>query len=152
MCKLLFSQTLPIGIKQAWEFFSIPQNLSLITPKQMNFEILSASGGDKIHAGQIIKYKVTVFPFARILWESEITEVEEGVAFTDTQRRGPYSTWTHRHTFMEIDGGVEMTDELEYVVPFGPIGELGQWLFVDRAVQSIFEYRSKVLKELFQDK
>jgi len=34
-------QNLPISVKEAWEFLSSPNNLAEITPKYMNFKILS---------------------------------------------------------------------------------------------------------------
>lgn len=149
MYKLTSKQFLPITKKHAWEFFSSPRNLAVITPKRLDFKILSISGGDKMHTGQIIKYKITVLPFVRMRWETEITEVLEHQSFIDIQRKGPYSHWVHKHSFTEIKGGVEMTDELEYAVPFGFLGKLANYLFVAREVRSIFEYRYNVLKEHF---
>lgn len=147
--RLTSKQFLPIDKKQAWEFFSTPRNLALITPKRLNFKILSISGSDKMHAGQIIKYKITVLPFVRMLWITEITEVVEYYSFTDVQRKGPYSQWVHKHIFQEVDGGIEMTDELEYAIPFGIFGRLINYLIVAREVKNIFNYRSHVLQDLF---
>ena len=149
MYRLTSKQFLPISKQRAWEFFSSPKNLAIITPKRMNFEILSMSGGDKMHTGQIIQYKVTVLPFTRMYWETEIKEVLEHQSFIDIQRKGPYSYWSHKHSFIEVDGGVEMTDELEYAIPYGPLGRLANFLFVGREVRSIFEYRFNVLKDYF---
>lgn len=102
-----------------------------------------------MHTGQIIKYKITVLPFVRVNWETEITQVLEYQSFIDVQRKGPYSYWVHKHSFTEVTGGVEMTDELEYGLPLGLIGRLANNLFVAREVRSIFEYRLNVLKEHF---
>ena len=142
-------QSLPISPKEAWDFFSSPKNLGKITPSHMNFQILSQSGGEKMYEGQIIRYKVTVLPFVRLTWVTEITGVEEGTQFTDEQRRGPYALWRHTHTFREVDGGVEMTDLVEYSLPLGPLGRLAHWLFVEREVNRIFDYRFTVLRTYF---
>jgi ligand-binding SRPBCC domain-containing protein len=149
MYKLTSKQFLPINRQQAWEFFSSPKNLAVITPRRLNFKILSMSGGANMHAGQIIKYKITVLPFIRMHWETEITEVHDQQSFVDIQRKGPYAHWAHKHSFAEVAGGVEMTDELAYALPFGPIGRLANALFVAREVRSIFEYRYNVLKDYF---
>src|SRR6188768_620188 len=135
MHKLTFQQVLPISNKQAWNFFSSPKNLAFITPQRLDFEILSVSGGEKMHTGQIIGYNITVFPFVRMYWETEITDVQEPLSFTDIQRKGPYTHWRHRHTFRKIDGGVEMTDELEYAVPLGLIGRLANFLVVEKELR-----------------
>ncbi len=143
-------QFLPIPMRTAWDFFSTPSNLGSITPKHMNFRILYKSGGDKMHEGQIIKYKITVLPLVRVNWVTEITQVKNFEQFTDEQRVGPYALWKHTHTFKEVAGGVEMTDHVEYAIPLGPIGELAHRMFVGREVNRIFDHRFKVLESYFK--
>jgi ligand-binding SRPBCC domain-containing protein len=148
--RLARKQFLPITLTQAWDFFSSPKNLGKITPAHMNFQILSQSGGERMHEGQIIRYKVTVLPLVRLTWVTEITGVTEGQSFTDEQRKGPYRLWRHTHTFREQAGGVEMTDVVEYSLPFGLLGRLAHWLFVEREVNRIFDHRFTVLQTYFQ--
>ena len=106
-----------------------------------------------MHAGQIIRYNITVFPLVRILWETEISEVDELNSFTDIQRKGPYAHWSHRHIFKDAaGGGTEMIDELEYAIPLGPLGKLAHSVFVERDVKGIFAYRSHVLEYIFKPK
>ena len=148
--RLARKQFLPIPLSEAWDFFSSPKNLGKITPARMNFQILSQSGGERMHEGQIIRYKVTVLPLLRLTWITEITGVREGESFTDEQRKGPYRLWRHTHTFHEQAGGVEMIDVVEYSLPLGPLGRLAHWLFVEREVNRIFDYRFSVLQTYFQ--
>lgn len=143
-------QFFPIGLQQAWDFFSSPKNLAVITPKRLNFEILSEVEERKMFQGQVIQYKITVLPTIRMFWETEITEVNELRSFTDTQRKGPYARWVHKHSFTEVEGGVEMVDELEYAIPFGILGRFANHLFVEDEVKSIFNYRYHVLEKLFK--
>ena len=150
--KLRTKQLLPITLQQAWEFFSSPKNLALITPAKLNFKILSISGNGSMHEGQIIRYRITVLPWVRMRWETEIIHVSEPRMFTDVQRKGPYAYWSHKHIFTEVEGGVEMTDELEYAIPLGPLGRLAHLLFVGREVKSIFDYRFQVLEHSFDKK
>jgi ligand-binding SRPBCC domain-containing protein len=146
------TQFLPISQREAWDFFSSPKNLGVITPQRMNFKILSMSGGNKMYAGQIITYKVSVLPSVRMKWVTEISHVQEPDYFTDEQRFGPFALWHHKHHFKSIEGGVEMTDELDYAIPLGVLGRLAHWLLVEREVNTIFEYRNKVLENLFPEK
>jgi ligand-binding SRPBCC domain-containing protein len=150
MHKLSFSQFLPVNRQEAWEFFSSPHNLSVITPKQMRFKIQSCSGGAEIHEGQIISYRVTVLPLMRVNWETEIIRVSKYLSFTDIQRKGPYSAWTHKHSFIEKPGGLEVRDEIEYEVPLGTLGKVINNLVVAEQVQKIFKYRAQVLSRLFK--
>jgi ligand-binding SRPBCC domain-containing protein len=145
-------QFLPITLSEAWEFFSSPGNLASITPPRMNFSITAISGGEKIYAGQVIRYKVTVLPLVRVTWVTEITQVREPSFFVDEQRFGPYKWWHHEHHFREVPGGVEMTDEVNYLLPMGILGRFANVLFVSSQLNSIFDYRRKVLQGFFRPK
>lgn len=146
------TQILPITITEAWDFFSTPKNLSKITPSKMNFRILHISGGDKAYPGQIIRYKVKALPFISVNWVTEITYVNEPHYFVDDQRVGPFAIWHHQHSFKEVANGVEMTDEVTYGIPFGPLGTLARWLFVKRDLENIFDFRYQVLEKHFSKK
>jgi len=144
------TQFLPSELADAWDFFSSPENLEKITPSKMGFCILYKSGGDKMYSGQLIRYQVKILPFLRLHWVTEITHVEKPYYFVDEQRFGPYSLWHHQHHFSEVDGGVLMTDEVNYGIPLGFIGRLIHWLFVGREVNAIFEHRFNVLEKYFR--
>ena len=141
-------QNLPISVKEAWEFLSSPNNLAEITPKYMNFKILS--GADKsIFAGQIIQYKVTPVLGITLKWVTEITHVKQNEYFVDEQRFGPYSLWHHKHFIKEIDGGIEMEDIVDYKIPFGFLGQIAHSLFIEKKLRQIFNYRERKLVKLF---
>lgn len=145
-------QFLPITIREAWDFFSSPENLAKITPAKMNFRIVHNSGSGKIYAGQVIRYKVRVLPFYSVNWMTEITHVQEPFYFVDDQRFGPYSLWHHQHHFKEVPGGIEMSDEINYAVPYGWLGQLANWIFVGREVNAIFSHRFTTLEKHFSKK
>lgn len=142
-------QFLPITLEDAWAFFSAPDNLRKITPPHMGFQILSISGGRRMFAGQIIRYKVNVLPMMKMHWVTEITHVREPFFFVDEQRVGPYALWHHQHHFEEVPGGVMIIDEVNYAIPFGMLGRLANRLFVQREVSTIFDYRRKILEGMF---
>lgn len=144
------TQFLPISLAEAWDFFSSPRNLQKITPSEMNFEILSITQDKKVYAGQLIEYNVSVLPFLRVRWVTEITQVSDLHYFIDEQRFGPYSLWHHQHHFQQVDGGVEMIDEVSYALPLGILGRMAHWFFVKREVKNIFDYRKKILDEFFK--
>lgn len=116
----------------------------------MGFEILYISGGEKAYAGQIIRYNVSVLPGVKLHWVTEITQVKEPLHFIDEQRFGPYTLWHHQHHFKEVEGGVEMTDEVNYAIGYGLIGRLAHWLFVGKEVNRIFDHRYQVLERYFK--
>jgi ligand-binding SRPBCC domain-containing protein len=82
-------------------------------------------------------------------WTTEITHVIDRKYFVDEQRFGPYSFWHHQHWFREVDGGVEMTDIVNYGIPMGFLGQIANTIFVQSKLQEIFDYREKVTNEMF---
>ncbi len=141
-------QLLPITLEEAWSFFSSPRNLDSITPPELGFRIESCHS-ERMHEGQIITYKVKVAPAVWIPWVTEIKAVEEGRAFVDEQRFGPYRFWHHRHTFEAVDGGVRMGDLVHYALPFGPLGSVVHRFFVRPKLERIFAFRREILEEKF---
>ena len=142
------SQTLPVDRKVLWEFISVPQNLNKITPPDMAFEIIGEPP-EKTYAGLLLEYRVKVPLLGWSTWLTEIKYVEDGVSFMDEQRVGPYKLWLHTHKLEDVEGGTRMTDDIRYLVPFGPIGLLANILFVGRTLRRIFDYRRVKLEELF---
>lgn len=140
---------LDAGMDEVWDFFSSPANLKKITPPSMGFDILSGGEG-KMYAGQIISYRVKPIAGIPMKWVTEITHVQKKQFFVDEQRFGPYSMWHHEHHFKQLSKGVEMTDIVSYVVPFGFLGNIANALFVKKKVRSIFDHRSKVIGNFFK--
>lgn len=142
-------QLIPAPLDKVWSFFADPDNLPRITPPDMKFVTLSSSQGERIYPGQLIEYKLRPLPWFRTRWLTEITQVEEGHYFVDEQRRGPYRLWHHQHHFRKIEGGVEMTDLVHYMVPFGVFGDLANAFFVRRRLEEVFLYRRQVVESIF---
>ena len=142
-------QFLPITLEQAWDFFSSPVNLKKITPEYMGFKITSDLGDGKMYPGQIISYIVTPVLGIPMSWTTEITHVVDKKYFVDEQRFGPYSLWHHQHWFREVEGGVEMTDIVNYGLPLGFLGRIANSIFVQNKLQEIFDYREKVVGQYF---
>jgi ligand-binding SRPBCC domain-containing protein len=142
-------QKIPVSLDQAWDFFSDPANLQMITPENMKFKVISQQQGRKMYAGQVIEYYVTPFLNFPLYWMTEITHVEDRKYFVDEQRFGPYTFWHHQHHFKQLDGGLEMTDIVHYKLPLWFLGDLANSLFVERQLSEIFNYRLQKIEALF---
>ena len=134
-------------LSSVFAFFKDPRNLETITPPWLGFRITSTSDS-VMRSGTRIRYRLTLHGIP-MSWESRITEYVENSHFADEQITGPYARWYHRHSFRTVDGGVEMTDDVEYRLPFGPLGRLVHWLVVRHQLRTIFDYRTKVIAEQF---
>lgn len=128
-------------------FFKNPRNLESLTPRWLGFRIVSTSD-DAVRQGTQIKYRLRLAGIP-MSWTSRITEFLNDSHFADEQITGPYRRWYHRHSFRTVASGVEMTDEVEYELPFGALGRLVHWLVVRHQLRAIFDYRTRVINGRF---
>ena len=142
------TQLIPAKLNDVWDFISSPKNLKEITPDYMGFEI-KTSLPEKMYAGLFIQYTVRPVLGIKMTWVTEITHVEEKKYFVDEQRMGPYAIWHHQHHLEEVAGGILMTDIIDYQPPFGFLGDIANALFIKKQLAEIFEYRRKVLIDIF---
>lgn len=138
---------LPGSLAEVFAFFKNPRNLERITPPWLGFRITSATD-EAVREGTRIAYRLSLHGIP-LRWESRIAEYEKDSHFADEQLRGPYARWYHRHTFRAVPGGVEMTDDVEYRLPFGPLGRLVHWLVVRHQLRAIFHYRTAAIVRQF---
>lgn len=148
--QLKYEQKLKVSLDEIWKFISMPENLNKITPESMNFKIQEKSSDGEMYPGMIISYKVSPLPGYRTTWVTEITHVKEKQYFVDEQRIGPYKMWHHEHILIPDGENVIMRDIISYKVPFGFIGSLVNRIFIKNKVNQIFQYRKKVMSELFE--
>jgi ligand-binding SRPBCC domain-containing protein len=142
-------QNLPVSLEEAWDFFSHPKNLAVMTPSYLNLKFTNELFGEEMYPGQVMTYKVKPLFGIPLFWMTEITHVQPGRFFVDEQRFGPYSLWHHQHHFREIPGGVEMTDLVHYKLPLGFLGDFANTVFVRRQLEGIFKFRFRKVEELF---
>ena len=140
---------IPASLDKTWEFFSTPGNLNILTPDDLKFDILTDTSGLSMYPGMIINYKIQPFPLVKFRWTTEITHCVNKSFFVDEQRFGPYSFWHHQHHFEDHGDHVLMKDIVHYGLPFGPLGNIAQALFIKKKLEHIFNYRAEKIKEIF---
>lgn len=140
----------PVGL--VWDFISNPANLKLITPDYMGFDIIGDELPTEMYEGMIISYKVSPLLGIKTTWVTEITHVREHSYFVDEQRVGPYKLWHHQHILEEKPDGTLMTDIVSYQPPMGFLGNIANGLIIKGKLNEIFEYRTKILTEIFKEK
>ena len=143
------TQLIPCSTDQLWDFIASPQNLRRITPPYMGFDVLSGNLPKKMYAGMIIAYRVSPLMGIKTTWVTEITHVADLKYFVDEQRVGPYKMWHHQHWIEPVEGGVLMTDIIDYQPPFGFLGAIGNRLIIRNKLEEIFSYRKEKLEQSF---
>ena len=164
-------QWLPYPIEQAFAFFANPENLPRLMPPWQKARIEEAAFAAppprpvaddpalrirSIAAGPGTRVTISFRPFPysplRVPWEAEISEFVWNDHFCDLQLRGPFTFWRHCHSFQSESrgnlAGTLLTDDVEYSLPYGSLGNLAHRLFIARQIRSTFAYRQQRTLEL----
>lgn len=136
-------------LSQTWRYFSNPNNLQHITPKELGFRVLTRDLPQEIYAGLFIEYKVSPLLRIPVTWVTEITHVEHEMMFADEQRIGPYRIWSHKHFFRKEKKYTHMTDRVDYALPPVPLQGLVNKLVVERKLEEIFSFRYEAVERIF---
>ena len=134
---------LPLGVEEVFAFFADPRNLEKITPPELSFEILTPEPL-RIREGTLIDYRLRLYGVA-FRWRARISIWAPPDRFVDEQVQGPYKLWIHEHRFAARNGGTVIQDEVQYRLPFWPVGELA-YPFVRAEVERIFRFRRDAVR------
>lgn len=165
-----FEQWVPATVEHVFLFFANPGNLPRIMPPRIGTQLvrmkLVAPPGIAEEYATITNREplaglgseiVTSFRLVPLLplraqWTALITEFEWNHHFADTQKKGPFKSFHHRHELKaEIRDrlhGTLVRDVVEYDVGFGWLGKLAQKFFVSGQLERTFAYRQKALERL----
>jgi ligand-binding SRPBCC domain-containing protein len=130
--------------EEVFPFFADPGNLEILTPPWLHFSIRTPLPIE-MRSGVEIEYRLRVrgLPMA---WVTRISGFEPPVQFVDEQIKGPYRTWVHTHRLVELNGGTQVIDTVE----FDLIGSHLIGGFIARDLMRIFSYRHNAVLEAFQ--
>jgi len=109
--------------------------------------VISPVASDVLGPGDVVTWEATHLGMRQRL-TSKITQFEPPRSFEDEQTIGPFAAFWHRHEFADKGGTTVMTDLVRYRAPFGPIGSLVEFIFLDRYLRSFLERRAANLRVL----
>jgi ligand-binding SRPBCC domain-containing protein len=156
-------QWVPYPREQVFAFFADPANLPPLIPAWQRARVEkanyvappgSAAGVLAAGAGSLITISFRPVPLVplRVEWEAYIAEFCWNDFFCDVQRRGPFKRFRHCHRVWEERNGTVVSDDVEYELPLGPLGDVAHGLGVKRQVRALFNFRQKMLPILLARK
>jgi ligand-binding SRPBCC domain-containing protein len=132
---------------RTWQFFSSAENLPLITPPWLRFNLVMPQ---PVTIGQdsILDYTIRWMRLP-IRWRTRIIDWSPPRQFIDLQVKGPYALWHHQHRFEPSpDGrGTACFDRVIYRLPMPIVRRLVHPLVVRRQLIEIFRFRRSVIAE-----
>lgn len=80
---------------------------------------------------------------------SRITAFDRPRYFRDSMVRGAFARFDHDHHFEPVAGGAtRCLDVFDFDAPLGPLGDVAEWLFLERYMRRFLEERLRVLEQL----
>ncbi len=134
-------------LEEVFAFFAEARNLERLTPPWLSFRMLTPEP-ITMQQGERIEYRLRVHGIP-VRWVSVIESWEPGKGFVDRQVLGPYKMWHHTHAFEALGPGTLVRDRVRYAIPFGPVGDLAQRVFVGRDLDRVFAFRRDAVAEIF---
>lgn len=141
--------TIRAPVESVFSFFCRAENLDLITPRWLRFQILTPLP-IKMERQTRIEYKLHLFG-VRFFWKTEITHWQPPLLFVDKQISGPYRHWEHTHRFEKTNQGTQMEDIVRYAVPGFVFAPLVHFFFIKPRLEKIFSFREDTLLRLFSE-
>ncbi|UKS30706.1 SRPBCC family protein [Paenibacillus sp. HWE-109] len=94
---------------------------------------------EAVHLG--VKQQLTV----------QITEMEKPTYFVDEMVRGAFQRFRHSHHFYAEEQGTRIVDTFDYTSPYGVLGKLADWLFLERYMANFLSKRNQFIKGQAED-
>lgn len=136
--------SLPFDINAVFAFFCDASNLERITPPELHFHI-ETPRPIQMAEGARIDYRLRLF-YLPFMWKTKISLWDPPHRFVDVQIQGPYKLWVHTHLFYEYGGVTTIRDEVRYLLPLWPAGEIVHPL-VGAQLRRIFYFRKQAIEE-----
>jgi uncharacterized protein (TIGR01777 family) len=91
-----------------------------LIPPWEDVEILERPGA--MADGAVARFRMRKFGVG-VEWVARHHDVQPGRSFSDTQERGPFARWVHRHSFLpDGDAASMLEDRVDYDLPGGFLG------------------------------
>lgn len=99
-----------------------------------------------IELGETVTWRAKHFGVWQTL-TSKVTEMEYPNYFTDEMVAGAFKAFRHEHYFYPVNNQTMMKDIFMFDAPFGFLGIIANFLFLERYMRRLLEQRNEVIKQ-----
>lgn len=131
--------------ERVFAFHEAPDAFERLQPPWQKSEVIQPPAS--LEVGTRVVLRIKVGPF----WQTMIAEhveYERGVMFADRLLKGPFKKWLHRHIVTPRgDDECLLTDDIQYELPLGVLGQAFGGGFATKNLERLFEYRHEVTRK-----
>jgi len=120
MTVFLRSSAMPVPARELADWHFRAGAIDRLIPPWEDVEILERPGA--MADGAVARFRMRKLGLS-IEWVARHHDVQPGRSFSDTQERGPFRRWVHRHSFLPGgEAASTLEDRVEYELPLGILG------------------------------
>lgn len=138
-------------VEKLFRFHRDTRNAPRVSPG-VTFE--SIDGTFPLEDGGIVTIVMRQRPIPfRMTWRFKVEAVVQDRAVIDVALQSPFAEWRHEHRFEPLGfDRCRLTDRITYLPPFGPLGAIGDRMFVNRKLRKTFRQRQILTKRIMEGK
>jgi len=129
--------------------FDLARNIDLHQQSMLHTNEKAIAGrlSGLIEEGETVTWEAKhLFRMRRLT--SKITSMNFPVHFKDVMIEGDFKLIEHDHYFKTIPHGTEMKDVFVFKAPYGVVGKLAEWLFLENYLRKLLIKRNAILKSV----
>ncbi len=141
---LTFESFIAASPERVFAFHERPDAFALLTPWWSGARVVRPAAS--LRPGERALLVLGRGPLS-VAWEAVHEVYEPPKCFVESQVRGPFRSWRHRHLVLPEGDGARLRDELEYTLPGGslaPVLDLVLRAFLGR----LFAYRHRITRQM----
>jgi ligand-binding SRPBCC domain-containing protein len=128
--------------------FDLSRSIDLhkLSTSQTKEEAIAGKTSGLIGPGEWVTWRATHLGIRQEL-SSKITAFERPHFFVDEQAKGIFKSFSHLHEFEQKGKWVIMRDVFEFESPFGLLGQIFNFIYLNKYMRKLLETRNQVIKD-----
>src|SRR5262245_40951631 len=137
--------TIDAPAEEVFAWHARPGAFERLVPPWEQMRVVERQGGIADGDRMVIEVRKGAL---RLRWTAMHRDYHAGRQFRDVQVDGPFASWTHTHRFLP-DGPRRsiLEDEIDYQLPYAPLGPLLGGVAVHRTLARAFRYRHARIRD-----
>jgi ligand-binding SRPBCC domain-containing protein len=137
-----------VKVETLFEFHQNPNNLPLITPKNIHVSLLKIP--EPFEEKGVVILNITKWGISQ-QWEVELNRVIYPTLIRDVAQKSPFKHFVHDHIFKALTPSSSMLcDKISITLPFEPLSHLILPL-IKKDIIAMFEYRHNITKRILEE-
>lgn len=135
------SVRVPQSVETLFAWHERPGAFERLAPPWDAPRVVEHTGGIRDGARVVLQMHTGPIPTT---WTLEHRDYIANRQFRDVMVEGPFTSWTHTHSFSPDGTGSVLEDHIEYALPMGGVGDFVAGDYAESTLERVFAYRHAI--------